>query len=202
MKFLYRWRQLKDIPISMKLYFIVGTMAVLIAVELLTLWFAIHTLSSVRALVGAEGLWSKGQKDAIYQLEKYYRTHDERDYKAFQKFMIVPNGDHKTRVELLKKNPDINIARQGFIEGRNHPDDVDGMIKLLQRFYSISYINRAIIAWTAGDSTITQLNSISESIHNEINSPSPSSQKLEQLIAGLEPSPNVNENSSSSRVSC
>ena len=90
-------------------------------------------------------------------------------------------------MELLKKNPDFNIARQGFIEGRNHPDDVDGMIKLLQRFYSISYINRAIVAWTAGDSTITQLNSISESIHNEINSPSPSSEKLERLIAGLEP---------------
>src|SRR5437868_4514743 len=119
-------------------------MAVLIAVELFTLWFAIHTLSSVRALVGAEGLWSKAQKDAIYQLEKYYHTRNENDYLAFQKFMLVPLGDHKTRLELLKPNPDMTIAREGFLEGRVHPDDIDGMIKLLRRFHSISYIHNAI----------------------------------------------------------
>src|SRR6266567_8567869 len=102
---LFRLRRLKDISITKKLYFIVGAMAVLIAIELLTLWFAIHTLSSVRAFVGAEGLWSKAQKDAIFHLGKYYRTHNEEDYKSFKKFMEVPLGDHKTRLELLKKDP-------------------------------------------------------------------------------------------------
>ena len=62
MKNLFSWQKLRDISIKKKLYFIVGTMAVLIAIELITLWFAIHTLSSVRAFVGAEGLWSKAQK--------------------------------------------------------------------------------------------------------------------------------------------
>src|SRR5215210_5456652 len=97
--------RLKDVSIPKKLYFIVGAMAVLIAIELVTLWFAIHTLSSVRAFVGAEGLWSKAEKDAVYHLEKYHRTHDEKDYKSFKKFMAVPLGDHKTRLELLKPNP-------------------------------------------------------------------------------------------------
>src|SRR5438045_276921 len=128
MKSFFRWKRLKDISISSKLYFVVGTMAGLIALELFTLWFAIHTLSSVRALVGAEGLWSKAQKDAIYQLEKYYRTHDEADYSAFRHFMEVPMGDHATRMELLKNKPDLDVARKGFVQGRNHPDDIDGMI--------------------------------------------------------------------------
>ena len=119
-------------------------MALLIVLELLTLWFAIHTLSSVRALVGAEGLWSKAQKDAVYQLGKYHRTHNEEDYVAFQKFMAVPLGDHKTRMELLKDTPDMEIARQGFLEGRIHPNDIDGMINLLRRFHNVSYIKRAI----------------------------------------------------------
>ena len=138
------FQRLKDISITRKLYFIVGTMAVLIVVELLTLWFAIHTLSSLRALVSAEGLWSKAQKDGFYALDKYSRTHDETDYNAFVKFMSVPLGDHKTRMELLKENPDLNAAREGFIEGRVHPDDIDGMIKLLRRFHSVSYIKNAI----------------------------------------------------------
>src|SRR5688572_1899176 len=148
-------------------------MAVLIVVELLTLWFAIHTLSSVRALVGAEGLWSKAQKDAVYHLGKYYRTHNEEDYKAFQKFMSVPLGDHKTRLELLKEKPDMKIARQGFLEGRVHPNDIDGMISLLRRFHSNRYINKAIGYWTEGDSLIFELVAIGNNLHKEINSGAP-----------------------------
>jgi hypothetical protein len=70
------WR-FKDVSIKKKLYVIVAAMAILILVELMTLWFAIHTLSSVRALIGAEGLWSKAQKDGIYQLGKYFRSFKE-----------------------------------------------------------------------------------------------------------------------------
>jgi two-component system, sensor histidine kinase len=180
-------QRLKDISISKKLYFIVGAMAVLIVVELLTLWFAIHTLSSVRALVGAEGLWSKAQKDAVYHLGKYYRTHDENDYKTFQKFMSVPLGDHKTRVELLKEHPDIEIARQGFLEGRVHPNDIDGMISLLRRFHNVSYIKKAIEYWTEGDLLIAQLIPIGEKLHEEIGLSSPSIEKLDQLIAAIDP---------------
>src|SRR4051794_2013996 len=83
----FHFQLLKNISISKKLYFIVGAMAVLIAVELITLWFSIHILSSVRAFVGAEGLWSKAEKDAVFSLRKYSATHDEADYAAFQKFM-------------------------------------------------------------------------------------------------------------------
>src|SRR3954462_12812306 len=104
---------LKNISISKRLYFIVGAMAVLIAVELVTLWFAIHTLSSVRAFVGAEGLWSKAEKDAVYQLRKYSISRNEDDYKTSLKFLSVPLGDHRTRMELLKPHPDMEIARQG-----------------------------------------------------------------------------------------
>src|SRR5271170_1831761 len=122
--FITKW--FSRISIANKLYFTVGIMAVLIAMELGTLWFAVDTLSSVRAYVGGEGLWSKAQKDAIYNLQKYYRTHEEEDYMAFQNFMKVPLGDHEARMELIKENPDYTLLREGFIEGRIHPDDIDG----------------------------------------------------------------------------
>jgi two-component system, sensor histidine kinase len=179
--------RLKDISISKKLYFIVGAMAILIIIELFTLWFAIHTLSSVRALVGAEGLWSKAQKDASYQLVKYYNSHKEEDYQAFQSFLAVPLGDHKTRLELIKEDPDMKVARQGFLEGRLHPNDIDGMISLLRRFHSNRYINKAIGYWTEGDSLIFELVAIGNNLHKEINSGAPSKEKLNSLIASLDP---------------
>src|SRR6266540_3037457 len=119
---LFKW--FRNVSIAKKLYFTVGIMATLIAIELGALIFSINTLSAVRAYVSGEGLWSKAQKDAMYQLLKYSRSHSEADYEKFKEFMKVPRGDHKTLVELSKKNPDMNIARQGFIEGRNHKEDV------------------------------------------------------------------------------
>src|ERR1035437_6245366 len=140
-----------NISIAKKLYFAVGTMAVLIAIELFTLSFAINTLSSVRAFVSAEGLWSKAQKDAIYNLRKFARKGKEEDYQKFLHFLEIPLGDRKTRIEMTKANPNYDIMWKGFIEGGNHPDDVDGMIKLFLRFHSISYIHDAISVWTQGD---------------------------------------------------
>jgi len=179
-------KKIKDISIAMKLYFIVGAMAVLIILELGSLWFAIHTLSSVRALVGAEGLWSKAQKDAVYHLRKYYLTRSEDDYREFQKFMQVPLGDHTARLELLKKDPDLDIAKKGFLQGRVHPDDIDGIMKLLRRFHENHYISSAISIWTKGDSIILRIIPLAEKLHSELNSPHPAHGQLEAYMAAID----------------
>lgn len=176
----------RNVSISRKLYFVVGIMAMLIALELFTLWFSIGALSSLRAYVEGEGLWSKGQKDAVYNLQKYGRTYNETDYRAFLNFMKVPLGDHKTREELLKKDPDMAIARMGFIEGRNHPDDVDGMIHLFRRFHNVYYINKAISIWGEADPLITALIPLAKQLHDEINSGHPSQQKIEDELKQIE----------------
>jgi signal transduction histidine kinase len=182
---IFKW--FRNVSIARKLYFTVGIMATLIAIELGALVFSINTLSSVRAYVNGEGLWSKAQKDAMYHLLQYSRSHDQADYQKFKDFMKVPDGDHKTLMELSKKDPDMNIARQGFIEGRNHKEDVDGMITLFRRFHSNPYINRAIIAWSKADPLVAQFKPIGEQLHAEINSPHPSQEKINKIVAAIDP---------------
>lgn len=163
-----------------------GAMAVLIVVELVSLWFSIHTLSSVRAFVGAEGLWSKAQKDAVYNLRKYNLTHNVQDYMEFKHFMEVPLGDHTARLELNKENPDLAIVRDGFLKGRVHPDDIDGMIKLFRRFYKNYYIGKAITVWTKGDSIISKIIPIADQFHAELSLAHPSAEKLELLMSEID----------------
>ncbi|MCW3127705.1 MAG: multi-sensor signal transduction histidine kinase [Bacteroidetes bacterium] len=170
-----------DIPISQKLYFTVGIMATLIAVELVTLWFAIGTLSSVRAYVAGEGLYSKGQKDAVYQLQKFSQSHNEADYQSFLAFMKVPLGDHKAREAMLKPVLDKEGARQGFLEGRNHADDIDGMIDLMLRFQNEYHIHKAIDAWVAADAQIMHLMPVADQLHREISSPTPRQDVIDSL---------------------
>ena len=182
---MFRW--FKDISIAKKLYFTVGIMATLIAIELVVLFFSIHTLSSVRAYVGGEGLWSKAQKDALYQLLKYARTHDEADYVNFENFMKVNMGDHKARIELSKPDPDFNVAREGFIEGRNSRGDVDGMIHLFRRFHSNEYINRAVVAWTRADEVLMGFMAIGEQLHKEIHTVPFSQDRVNALLEDIDP---------------
>jgi signal transduction histidine kinase len=179
---------IRNISIAKKLYFTVGIMALLIALELIVLFFSINTLSSVRAYVGGEGLWSKAQKDAMYQLLTYARSRDEEDYKKFKEFMKVPIGDHKTLIELNKATPDLDAAEQGFIEGRNEPADVDGMIKLFRRFSSNSYIHKAILAWRGADKLITEeFIPLGEKLHREIRGTNPSQKKIDAILNEIDP---------------
>src|ERR1700759_4947526 len=108
----FRW--FKNISIARKLYFTVGAMALLIGVELFVLLFCLNTLSSLRAYVAGEGLWSKAQKDAVFHLYQYGVSHTDKDYELFEQFMRIPAGDAKTRRELLAADGNMDVARQGF----------------------------------------------------------------------------------------
>src|SRR5882757_1545272 len=174
--FLYRW--FRDVSIARKLYFTVGTMALLIGVELFVLLFCLNTLSSLRAYVGGEGLWSKAQKDAAFHLYKYGVSRTEKDYELFEQFMRIPLGDAKARRELLMDDRNMNVAREGLLAGRNHPDDIDGMIRLFIDFHNVYYIRKAINIWGEAQSIAMQLPPIAKELREEINSQNPSQEKI------------------------
>jgi signal transduction histidine kinase len=183
--FFPKW--LRDLSISRKLYLIVGVMAVLIAIELMTMMFAVRTLSSVRAMVGAEGLWSKAQKDAVTCIQQYGINRQEKEYQEFLSFLKVPQSYTKVREEMAKESPDFNIVRQGFIDGRTHADDIDGALDLFRRFHKIYYVNQATDLWIKGDTLLMQLAALGEDLHKEVNSPSPSAERINALLSQIDP---------------
>jgi signal transduction histidine kinase/ActR/RegA family two-component response regulator len=158
----------KNLSVSKKLYGVVGLMALLIAAELFTLLFAMNTLSAVRALVHAEGLWSKGQKDAVQNLQNFVITNDERYYVAFQKSLSVPMGDRRARIELFRTPIDEKALQEGFAAGRIHPDDIDGIKKLLLRFHRNRFIAGALDQWMKADVLLDNLTAHANRIREEL----------------------------------
>lgn len=142
-------------------------------------------LSAARAYVGGESLWSKAQKDAVFYLNRYASTHSETDYERYLEAIKVPFGDRKAREELLKKVPNLELARQGFIEGRNHPDDVAGMIWLFRRFRNLSYIDDVIAIWTEGDRHIAELSSAAERLRASVAAGHGDEESLSPLLAEI-----------------
>ena len=125
-------------------------------------------LSAGRAFVEGESLWSKAQKSSVMHLVRYVHSHDEADYRQFQQALKVPLGDRKARLELEKPNPDLAVAYQGFLEGRNHPDDIPGLITLFRRLRNVSYIDRCITLWTDADRSIDELIAVADTLHRRV----------------------------------
>ena len=92
--------------------------------------FSFGLLSSMRAYVGGESLWSKAQKDAVFHLQEFAGSHDPEDLRQFRADIAIPLGDHDARVEMNKPRANFEKVRQAFLRGGNHPDDIDGMVNL------------------------------------------------------------------------
>jgi signal transduction histidine kinase len=163
------FQKFKDISISKKLYLVFGTMALLVIVELITLHFAMRSLSALRAFIGGEASWSKAQKNAVYRFQRYAMTKNEKDYLAFHEALRIPDGDRKAREELNRPRPNLEIVRSGFIQGHVHPDDIDPVVNLLRHFSKVSYIREAVHAWTEGDKLLIELKDVVLRYHSLIN---------------------------------
>ena len=129
---------------------------------------SIQLLSTVRAYVAGESLYSKAQKDAQIYLLDYAEKHQEDDYVRFMSALAIPLGDRAARETLQRPEPDLAIARQGFIDGGNHPDDIDGLIQMFRLFQRVPFMSKPIATWTEGDRTIEEMRGMVERAHERI----------------------------------
>src|SRR6202049_327185 len=168
----------RRLPIASKLRIIVGVfVAIVICVFLLGVRRS-EIRSRIGAHVGGEGLWSKAEKRAVLSLTKYAASRADTDYQQYLSEIAVPIGDKQARLELQRPSLDMSLVRQGFIQGRNSPEDVDSMAMLFRRFGRVGYMARAIAIWTEGDRDIDQLRSLADDLHAEINSVHPNARKI------------------------
>ncbi|MEP7154418.1 MAG: EAL domain-containing protein [Betaproteobacteria bacterium] len=141
----------KPPAISRRLRLVVWMFAAIVVALVFFSYYSIGLMSASRAYVAGEGMWSKGQKEAVYSLLRYTRLRNEDDFTAYQAAMAVMRGDREARLELEKPNPDLRIAFEGFVRGRNHPDDIDGMIHLFRNFRDFEPIDKALEVWVKAD---------------------------------------------------
>ena len=127
--------------------------------------FSMDILSSVRAYVNGEGLYSKAQKDAVLHISHYARSRDERDYERYLRVIAVPLGDRSARLALDGPEPDAAAARVGFLAARNHIDDIAGLIRLFRTFRHVSFMSDVIDIWAAGDVLVVELEQEASRLH-------------------------------------
>ena len=175
--------------LSLRLLRITWPFLVIVLILVLLATESIRIVSASRAYVGGESLWSKAQKEAVYSLFRYAQSRSEADFAAYKAAIAVPMGDRVARLELEKPDPDLEVARRGFIAGKNDPEDIDGMIMLFRRFRDVSFMKQAIAIWTEADGYITELNAAAEELHARMSAGEIRPEMLAPILARID---NVN----------
>ena len=176
----------KNLSVSRKLYAVVGVMAVLIATELVTLLFATSLMSSLRAFVAGEAVWANAQKNSIYSLSRYASTGNPAYYKDFQKYTQVPVSYHKARLELEKSDFSKAAVRDAFLKGEVQSEDIDGVIRMIRRFGSVSSIQQAMALWSRGDQLFGELLQTAERLQVKMTSQNFSAEGIQSEIQNIE----------------
>ena len=130
--------------------------------------FQIEIMNSIRAYMLGESHYSKGQKNATMALMEYIDTGDEGKYAAYREELKIPLGDKLAREALLLPEPDKTLAYEGFLAGKNHPEDIPGMISFFIYFKSVYYVEEAIKHWTLADEQNLNLQAIGPKIRQAI----------------------------------
>ncbi|UCH47943.1 MAG: diguanylate cyclase [Betaproteobacteria bacterium] len=170
------------VPDSKRLLLIIWPFLAIVILLVALAALAVDVLSAGRAYVGGEGLWSKGQKDAVYYLMHYTQDKSEDNYRSFQQAIAVPLGGRLARIEMEKRSPDLDVVRAGLIAGRTHEDDIKGVIRLYRTMRDISYMERVIDLWEAGDDHVLELQRLGEEMHAQIASGRSSIRSLAPLV--------------------
>ena len=118
---------------------------------------AVNVLGAVRAYVAGESMWAKARADAVEHLMRYARTHEPADLSLFQEALRITENDRLAREAMERHDPDTARIAQWLTAGRNHPDDVDNMIRLFRWFGDRWVLQEARQIWAEGDALIAQL---------------------------------------------
>jgi diguanylate cyclase (GGDEF)-like protein/PAS domain S-box-containing protein len=164
---------LKVIPVSRRLLLIIWPF---LGIVVMLLWLSIESmsiLSATRAYAEGESLWSKAQKQSVFQLLRYAQTRDPVHYQNFRTLIRVNLGDRRAREEMQRRDYDYQVAFDGLIEGRTHPDDIPHVVRLFRRFQHVPPITEVIETWTEGDHLIDQMQGAADELHAAVSRKAP-----------------------------
>jgi diguanylate cyclase (GGDEF)-like protein/PAS domain S-box-containing protein len=141
-----------------------GTLTLLLIAGLAGLMTALvlGIQAGVTAYIVGEGHWSKAQQEAVQALHRYSVNGHAEDLARARVALEVPLGDHAARLALEQVPRDVDAAREGFLAGRNAPEDIDRMIWMFRWFSTAPYFGDAVAIWREADPYILELATIAD----------------------------------------
>lgn len=143
--------------------------------------FIIQVQAGTTAYLSGLSLWSRGQVESIRKSEIYLQTSEVSSLQQARIAYQVPLGDLNARRMMELDQPDYLAAREGFLQGGNHPDDIQRMIWLFRLFQNAPFFRDAIAAWRATDQSLLKLGHVIDKLELTWNKSEVEHAELESL---------------------
>ncbi len=129
--------------------------------------FSIDIMSSLRAYIGAESVWSKGEKDAIFFLHLYAESGDETLYRQHVEAMDGLRHLRAARQILDRPVTNIPAAENELVMGGFVRSDVVSAAWVYRIFRNVSYLRDAMDLWKLSDPHMDALAQVAERLHRQ-----------------------------------
>ncbi len=121
---------------------------------------ALELQANAQAYIAGESNWSKGVNGAIFHLDRYVETREAPHLERADTALSIPLGGLAARQALERAPPDLETAREGFLQSNNKPEVVPGLILTYRYFRWVPFIEDAVREWRSTDEQILRLQQI------------------------------------------
>lgn len=129
---------------------------------------SVGVMSSLRAFIAGESVWSKGEKDGIFYLSQYTEFANEEFYNRYQVAVAGPRSLRNARIALYSNEPNIDAAAQWLINGGIDRQDVPDAIRTFKWFRRSHYLQSTVSLWSKGDVILDRLDHIAQTLHTQL----------------------------------
>ncbi len=140
---------------------------------------------AVFSTVKGENFWTEAREDAAVALEEYIRTGDRTSWDRYQDALQVPIRAREAREALQRDPPDLERARQSFLEAGFESEEAAGMIRTYRWLGGWRPVARSIELWAEGDSLLAELQSVGRRVRSEWVTPPPDTAELNRALARI-----------------
>ncbi len=161
-----------------------GLAAVIVFILLLA-WAALNIQVTLSGFLNAESIWSKAQKQAVIDLNRYASTGRPGYLHGFRTNFELLRSDAEARDSIMSRHFDFNKVSAAFTRGDVMPSAKQGMIYTLEYFSWAPYVHTALVSWQATDKPLHQLNAIAERLRAAYARGKPSQEYLDREQARI-----------------
>lgn len=168
-----------------KEFLILATVLLVVVALLAALTYTgVQVLASVRTFVNGEALYSKAQKDAVYQLSQYVRTQRPEYFTKYEEAIAIPLGFRAARLELEQSEPSLDTLRAALRQGRLEEADLPTSVRPFQVARRLPPMATAMQLWAEADQLVFDLDQLARALEDEMDRPAP--RRRAQARAGEE----------------
>jgi diguanylate cyclase (GGDEF)-like protein/PAS domain S-box-containing protein len=146
----------------------VGALILLSALGALLTATVLEIQAGATAYIVGESHWSKAQQQAVHSLYRYVTHADPADLQRARQALLVPLGDRQARLALERNPVNLRLARKGFLQGGNAPQDVDRLIRMYRLFAGAPYFRDSVRLWREAEIDILRLVALAEQIQQDV----------------------------------